>query len=183
MRIHKNNRLASSPHYASILHSYNELFREKGKVNGKKFLREVIQPLIPDYGYDSWKEFLRKFKTEAGLAAVNYGVEITHTPLIKPAIPNKLAPNEERKLLANLKSADVATREGIARALNIGYDALLEIIENPNLSNPLDRADLLFKAMKAQDSRVIAAAKVNKERRETQKFNRMFDAASYSDAD
>mgnify|MGYP001574176003 CR=1 FL=1 len=176
MRIHKNNQLAQSSSYASILNAYNELFRTNGKVNGKEFWRETIIPILPNYSYDAWKNFLKRFKTEAGLAAAS-------VVYVQNQVPSVMAPDMERKVLANLKSADLATREGIARALNIGYEALQEIIENPNLSNPLDRADLLFKAMKAQDSRVIAAAKVNKERRETQKFNRMFDAASYSDAD
>ena len=62
-------------------------------------------------------------------------------------------------------------------------DALEEISSNPQLLTPLQRSELLMKAMKAQDSRVIAAAKANKERREIIKFNRAFDGATFADSD
>ena len=78
-------------------------------------------------------------------------------------------------------SNEIAIKLGIQRALNIGAGALEEIFRNPQLMTTKDAVDLLFKAMKSQDSRIGAVAKIRKDNREQTAFQKAFDKASYSD--
>src|SRR3990167_1372064 len=133
MRTISTNRLTQSTHYPVILKTYNEQFAKDGKVNGKKFFREVIQPLIPEYKYDSWTKFLRTYKTQAGLMAET--AEIIRNRNLHPT-----SQQEQDVIVQNLVTADIATKRGIAAALNIGMDALEEISSNPQLLTPLQRS-------------------------------------------
>lgn len=150
---------------------YNQLLARDGKINKTKFFREYVQPRIPNYTRQAFNQFLKRFETNAQIAV---GM-LTH--------PNATPAEEENKTIVILKDAAVATREGIARALNIGTDALQEIIEHPELLSPKDRAQLLFLAMKAQDSRIGATAKVRADVREQVKFNKTFSRAAFVGAD
>ena len=47
--------------------------------------------------------------------------------------------------------------------------------------SPKDRADLLFKAMRAQDSRIFAVAAVKKDKREEKAFQKSFNDAAYQE--
>ena len=173
MKALSTNRLASSPHYARILHEYNELLATKGRVNNLKFYRENILPVIPTYSIPSWYQFLRRFKSTAGLISAQ----------VVNQAPNTLTAEEENKLQNTLLASDVATKLGIQRALNIGATSLERLMVNPELMTVKDAADLLFKAMKAQDSRIGAVAKIRRDRREETAFQKAFDRASYSDQD
>ena len=168
--VHSDNKITSSKHYAGILREYNDLFAKDGKVNKKKFFETIVKPRI-DIHIRTWYGFLRNFETEVGLA-----------------VPTNIHPDaqvgpEIRRAIIQLKGSDIATRDGIAKALNIGSETLQDLMDHPELLTTKDKIDLLFKAMKAQDSRVIAAAKANKERREIIKFNRAFDGATFADSD
>lgn len=170
-----SNRLVSSPHYGEILHLYNQEFRkamEAGKrMNNLQFFRDVVRPRMgEDYSQEAFYQFLRRFKTEAGL-------RIAHTN--KPLAIN---PNTEQEIIiANqqeLLSGDEATRRGIRSALNIGAEAFEQLINHPELLTPEKRAEIFFKAMKAQDSRMAAIGKIREDNRQQAKFEKAFNDAS-----
>ena len=177
-----NNRLITSKHYASIIAKYNELYAKQGKVNRSKFYRDFVQPLIPSVSRRSWLLHVSKFHLQAGLQAAHSLEILDQTKVIKEMKRDTRQDtnNQENILLLNLQSAEVATRQGIAGALNIGMEALNEILDHPESLSPKDRADLLFKAMKAQDSRIKAVAILSQEGREQAKFQKAFDDAAYT---
>lgn len=162
-----NNKLVHSPHYGTILREYNERFARDGKVNAKQFHEEVVSSLLPHYKLHTWYAFLKRFETSAGLIAAN-----AHQTA-PPADPTQ----EARTLLSN----NQATVIGIQSALNIGAARLKELLENPELMTAKEAADLFFKAMKAQDSRIHAVGKIREDNREQEKFDRAFDGATYAD--
>jgi len=164
-----NNRLVASPHYGNILREYNERHAKDGSVNEKKFYEEVVAALIPDYKIGAWYKFIHRFKTTAGLVVANVVANQQRVP----------AGPEEEKLSTALLSNESATQIGIKSALNLGAKALDDLINNPHLLSPKDRADILFKAMKAQDSRIHAIGKIREDNREEEKFNRAFSDANY----
>ena len=170
-RAYATNKIVQSPYYADILREYNRVLEEKGKVNKMKFFKEVVEPRVPNYGFRSWYSFLNKFETTAGLTAVNV--------VLTPQLPESISPQEEAALLAKLRDASSATRIGIAAALNVGADALADLIENPQLMTAKERAELLFKAMKAQDSRVSTIAAMKKDHREEVAFQKTFGNLAY----
>src|SRR3989344_6087260 len=96
MKALSTNRLASSSHYARILHEYNELLATKGRVNNLKFYREVILPAIPNYHLQSWYQFLRRFKSTAGLIAAQVVNQAPNTIRrdVKNKIQNTMLSNE-----------------------------------------------------------------------------------------
>ncbi|MFA6520435.1 MAG: hypothetical protein WCT44_02385 [Candidatus Paceibacterota bacterium] len=170
MKALATNRLASSPQYEKILHEYNQEFQKSGgKVNESRFYREVVLLALPNYHIQSWYQFLRRFKGTAGLISAH---------VVDQGARN-LSADEENKLQTNLLGNDVATRLGIQRALNIGSARLGEIMENPQLMTTKDAVELLFKAMKAQDSRIHAIGKIREDTREQGRFDRLFDEAAY----
>lgn len=163
------NILVNSPNYGSILAEYNRRFKEsQGKVNEKKFWSEIIVPLLPNYGLMNWYQFLRRWRNAAGLEAV------ARIPLLPQG-----EPNEEQKILL---SNEIATQTGINAALNIGNKALMDLVNDPRAMaklSPKDRADLLFKAMKSQDSRIHAIGKIKQDNRDEARFNRAFAQDGY----
>ena len=170
MKALSSNRIATSPHYGKILAEYNDQLAKNGRVNNKKFFELVVSPLVPDYSLQAWYQFVNKFRTTAGLVAANVGV----APRSDPAL-------EESKLENTMMTIQQATSLGIQRALNIGAARLKQIMENPELMTAKEAADLLFKGMKAQDSRIHAVGKIREDNREQEKFDRAFDAASYGE--
>ena len=169
-----SNRVVYSPHYGKILSEYNARLAasKKHKVNEKKFHEEVLQALIPNYSLAAWYQFVGRFKTTAGLVAQNAMILLGDKP-----IPGM----EEGKILDSLMSNEVATQVGIQRALNIGAKMLSKVNKSPELIPLKDAVELLFKAMKAQDSRIAALGKVRADNRETLKFERAFGQAAYEE--
>lgn len=169
MKTLATNKLATHPAYEKILHQYNEMYARDGKVNAKKFYEEVILPEIPSYCLQSWYKFLRRFKATAGLMTVQ---------VVKGG-PNSIKGCEEDNLQNNLLSNEVAVQIGIQRALNIAAERLQEILDNPERMTTKDAIELLFKAMKAQDSRVNAIGRIREDRRQDEIFQREFNKAAY----
>lgn len=167
------NRLTNSVYYAEILTEYNNRFARDGKVNDAKFYREIVKDRIPRYTLSAWQKFLKRFKTEAGLVAARAGVLVQAS--------GEVVSDQEQSLIANLKDSATATRLGIQKALNIGAEALDQLINHPELMSSKDRADLLFKAMKSQDSRIMATAKVRQDRREEVAFQNVFGDSAYQE--
>lgn len=166
---HKN-KLVNHPSYAKILHQYNERLGTDGKVNDKKFYEEVILKEIPDYHLQSWYQFLKRFKTEHGI------IEAQPTKNIAQS-----KQESEVNVATTMLSNKDATSKGIALALNIAVDRLQQIMENPQLMTPKEAIDLLFKAMKSQDSRIHAIGKVREDNREEEKLSRAFSDNAYGE--
>lgn len=170
----KTNRLVHHPAYPKILLQYNALLKNNGKVNDKKFYEEIVVKEIPGYHMQSWYQFLKRFKTSVGIVAADT------TPVApKPVAPGFTRTSMQEELSKTLMNNQVATSTGIQRALNIGSDRLQQIMDNPELMSAKDAIDLLFKAMKAQDSRIHAIGKVREDNREEEKLNRAFSDAAY----
>jgi len=174
------NRLVNSKHYGTILKEYNRQFAENnGKVNSRQFLKDFIAPLIPDYPEASWYKFLKRFKSAAGIEAARQVGKI----YTLPKLPTGNALEETRNLEVALLENARATTEGIQSALNIGAETLREIFngERISLMSDKDKIDLLFKAMRAQDSRINAIARIKQDSREEKKFQKAFDDAAFGE--
>lgn len=171
MRALKTNKLANNPAYPKILHQYNEWLVSDGKVNAKKFYEEVILPEIPDYHLQSWYKFIHRFKTKTKMVVAE----------VVDGGPNSIKKYAENNFQNNLLNNEQAVHAGIQCALNVGATALEQLIYNPETLSVKERIDLLFKAMKAQDSRVNTVAKVKKSNRENEKFEYALNEARYGD--
>lgn len=173
---YSTNRLANSPHYADILRMYNEQFAIKGKVNLRKFHRDVVLPLIPNYSYISLYQFVKRFASAAGLSiAVN-------KPLLERPTPEALAEQQEQ-FKKNLVTNAEAENEGINIALNLVLKKLKEIGDDPiNNSKQItlkDAVGFLTQIMKTRDSRINAIGKVKEDNRVQAKFEHAFGNAAY----
>lgn len=141
-------------------------------MNDKKFYEVYIAPIVSDWSYKSWAAFILKFRKTAGIAASFAVQAVTATA---PTIENKKL---ERAMMTN----EAATQLGINSALSIGAKALDELLKDPlklALLTPVARTELLFKAMKAQDSRIHAIGKLKEDGREQAKFDKTFGSAAY----
>lgn len=168
------SRIVREPAYQLVLELYNdEMVKTKGNVNNLKFYREVVALKMPKISQQSWYNFLKKFKSN---------VEIVRATAITQAEVNKAPVRAgEEPLAVTLLSNEEATQKGIKAALSIGASALQEIADNPDVLKAVPhekRIELLFKAMKAQDSRIHALGKVRDDQREQAKFERTFQDAS-----
>lgn len=169
MRVLSTNILATHPSYAKIITAYNELLVKNGKVNNLKFFREVILPEIPEYNVPSWYQFLRRFKTEAGIVTVKVNNIQIHS-----------SKSSENNLSTTMLSNAQAQTDAIASALNISASALKDIMENPEMLSAKDRAELFLKVMKAQDGRVKAIGGLRADNREQERFDRMMDSGAFA---
>lgn len=160
------NALVRSPFYDQIIGKFNEIVTKEGKVNKTKFFNEHVAQLIPGYSKDSFYYFLKKFQK-------------TSTSVLPGT--SALTPPNETRLMENLRDSAEATRLGIAAAINIGTDALEEILNNPQKASVLQRVELLFKAMNAQNNRINALATLRQEKREHAKFQKTFNEAAYAE--
>lgn len=169
MKALSTNILVNHPAYPKILDAYNTLWTTQGKVNDKKFYEEVILREIPTYKLQTWYSFLERFKTAYGISKA----EITENG---PASVDRMAETGVAKAILTVKEAET---RGIAAALNIASDRLEEILKDPTKMTAKDAIDLLFKAMKARDSRIHAIGKVREDNREEEKLNRAFSDSAY----
>ena len=147
-----------------------------GKVNRLKFYREVILPKIPDYDQNSWYGFLNRAYEKTGAS---------NLPLPVPDEQELTKTHQLGELQKNLVANEIATQEGVSHALNLGaafYKNLWQkYIDNPASITQFEERVLessLFKAMKAQDSRIHAIGKVREDGREQAKFERAFRSAA-----
>lgn len=173
------SRIASHPKYAVILHQYNEWLQRDGKVNSLKFFNEVIHPVFPEFHVQSWYLFVRKFKTSAGLIAAQ---ALGQGEAAAGTNADRELQTTARAMLTN----DQATQRGISTALNLGA-AFLEKLwkkynETPETLTDFERrclSDAMFKAMKAQDSRIHAIGKVREDNRQQARFDKAFEGAAF----
>lgn len=171
MKALPTNTLVNHPSYPKIISTYNELLKRDGKVNNRKFYREVVAPEIPDYAEQTWYSFLKKFKTNVGIVAAVIAERGGKTA-------GELASND---LTHTMLSNNEATINAINGILNLGASRIKEILENPQLMTAKEVMDLFLKAMKAQDSRIHAVGKIREDNREQERFDRAFDGANYGD--
>lgn len=173
LRQYTKSKFALHPQYPRILALYNDEFQKNnGNVNNLKFYRDVIKPVFPEFGMQSWYQFLARHRTVTGLI-------VAQALNTLPAISKGEA---EEQFSKNLLTSEMATQIGINTALNVGAIAFKEIIDDPDVLKkipPEKRAEFLFKAMKAQDSRIHALGKVREDSREQAKFERAFEGAAF----
>lgn len=167
------NRLTNSPAFQKILLQYNELLKKDGKVNDMQFWKDVVSKELPNYKVGAWYFFLKRFKTENGILPNE----------IKTFAEVAKGENEVENLTGETKtivlSNQDATAKGIAAALNMSSTRLSDLMNSPEKMTLKEAADLLFKAMKAQDSRIHAIGKIKEDSREEEKLDRIFNNADY----
>lgn len=164
--------IARHPQYAFIISKYRESFiANGGKVNEKLFWETYIRPVVANYGLTAWYQFIQKFRKQTGLIAAQVSAA------------NQVGPKtaEEGKLVTAMMTNEAATQLGINSALTLGAKALEALLSDSEAlakMSPKERADMLFKAMKAQDSRIHAIGKLKEDNREEKKFNRVFGSGA-----
>ena len=175
------NTLVNHPSYGKILHAYNLELQEKGKINNLDFYRRIILPEIPNYNKQSWYFFLQRYKIESGLLAVTTKADEAKSIVESNIKRSPEVMQTEGELVKTMIGNKEATAAGISKALNIANSRLSSILANPELMTAKEAVNLLFLAMKAQDSRIHAIGKVREDNREEEKLNRAFSDASYGD--
>lgn len=180
------NSLAISPHHDAIMEKYYELKRQHGNVNLVTFHNECVAPYVENFPYESFRRYIRRLEKIAAEKAQEVDSEEELPPEIAKDLPRDqqlvaVMPTKDdlEKLKENILNMSDATRESLAIALNIGLSTLTDIATGKVQMSAKDRVDLLFKAMKAQDSRVATAAKLRKDNREQAAFEREFGEAAY----
>ena len=170
-RIIKTNKIVSHACYPTIVAEYNEIQKRDGKVNNAKFFMENVAPRI---GIDraTWYRHIKSFTLAAELLAPKLPIA---------TVPRSELVAQENGLVRTLADSAQATQIGIQTALNIGSKALQELIDNPESMSREKRINILFKAMRAQDSRIFATAAVKKDRREEKAFQKTFNDAAYQE--
>ncbi len=171
MKALSTNKLVNHTAYPKILMQYNERLQKDGKVNAKKFYEDIVVKEIPSYSLQSWYFFLKRFKTEAGIVAV----EVVNA---SPGMVSD-ADEEEGKTQRTLMTNQEATTKLIMGMLNISADAARDILEHPEKLTYKERLEIGLKAMKAQDSRIHAVGKLREDNREQERFDRAFSDAQY----
>ena len=161
-----SNGIVTSPHHDDIMAKYNAELVKMGKVNKLAFYRDHVEPVLPDVKYEIFRRYIANLTRDVTLGQTSQVIPVTE---------------ETKRLVKQLKKADEATRVGIGLALNIGADALQEIIDDPSKLTPKERADFLLKAMKAQDSRINAMARVRQDKREQITFEHVLGEAAYAE--
>lgn len=170
--MNSRSALARHPKYSQIIQVYQGQFvAGAGRVNETKFYNEHIKPIVPGFGYKSWAAFILRFRKKSGMVA----------SLAVKAASAAPAVTAENNLEIAIMTNDAATQIGINAALTIGARALEELLKDPvalAAMSPAARSELMFKAMKAQDSRIHAIGKLKEDNREEQKFNKTFGGAA-----
>jgi hypothetical protein len=171
IKVKPTNRIVNSPAYPKILSQYNDILKNFGRVNNKKFYEDVIKKEIPSYALQSWYEFVKRFKTEKGLMEA--------CPVTVENLDNKI--DQENSLAVTILSNQEATAKLIQSTLNVSAEASKRLLEHPEELTDTDRKliEIGFKAMKAQDSRIHAIKSIREDGREAAKFDRAFDNAAY----
>ena len=171
------NKLMTSPYAYEILREYNARLQRDGKVNKLAFHREVILPKIPDYKQISWYCFLRRAYDKIGSP---------NLPVPLPDGQQLDAVHGAGEMVKTLQSNELATREGISHALNLGAAFYAELWTkyktDPESLTDFEKkifSDSMFKAMKAQDSRIHALGKVRQDNRDQARFERAFGESVY----
>ena len=144
-----------------------------GTAHANQFYEDVVFKHCPDTKRKTWLNLAIKlkksFEAKRELIAINQDTELLSVDGKSNAANN---PN------AMVKS-ELATLAGVKTALNIGYEALRQIRANPSILPIKDRAELLFRAMAAQNERIKALATMKQEEREEKKFQKSFAEAAY----
>jgi hypothetical protein len=165
--------IIESPHAQEIIEKYKALNMLPG-FNLSQFYRDNVGPMIPGYSYESFRQFVKKLRRELGLPDVK---------MVSQSAAAILLPEEDKNRGREivLMKGDEATRRGIELALNIGAKALAKIASGESNLSEKDQTDLMFKAMKAQDSRIVSMAKVRQDKRSQIAFEHVFGDAAYAE--
>ncbi len=161
-----HNALAKSPHYDDVMREYGRQMNDAGQVPLAEFFKKHVAPIVPEMRYESFRVFIRKFEMDS-LRDGNKD--------FMPLTPSATG------VMKKLMKGDEATRKGIELMLNIGASALEEIAAHPEKLTPKERVQLLPIAMRAQDSRINAMARVRQDKRDQLAFEHVFGDAAYSE--
>lgn len=157
----KLSRIEISPKYPAIMEKYESV---GVFMTMREFYDEYVSKIDYNITITMWYRFMNKY---------NRKIQIKTDELVKRAADKKVTETqlEESSVKKLLAIADVT---------------LDHVIKNPELLNsvPLaDRMSWLFSSMKARDSRMIAVAKIQAEKRKTNVFEDMLKAAQYGAID
>lgn len=164
---------------------------EKEVVNGSNdisnFYKETVTKLIPGYSRGAFYKMVNRYGGR-GLRPISFirdasgaitAFELTEAkPGDADLSPSITAPASSGPVFDPARS----TSRGIEAALAIGTRALEEMLTDTDAlakMTPKDRAELLFKAMRAQDARVNVAINARREVRAHKAFQHAFDEAAY----
>jgi hypothetical protein len=159
----KKNRsmVKKSPSFDAIIEKYNLLGRQMTVV---QFFNDYVKQLDPNISYDMWYRYH---------AYLRQRIEIRSEELTQ-------------KVTDNLATENAMENSSMRKILAISDLTLDKVIEKPDLleSVPLEqRIQWLFSAMKARDSRMVAVAKLQQEKRKTSMYEDMLQGAQYGAID
>lgn len=177
---HVNPPIVRHAAYPQIVAEYNKIIERDGKVITLRFYLEFVQPR--GIGKSAWYNFVKKYATKNGLPFENISAvpQIVKIPDgVTPAAPLTGETVSDVSIVERV-DAPTAIQRGIATALNIGLDSLQRIMSGKAVLSEKEKSELLFKAMKAQDSRINAVARMRKDRRDEVAFDKVFGEAAYS---
>lgn len=169
-RQHFSNALVKSEYHDTIMGAFYEQKKANGKVALVDFHAEHVLPLLPDFKYESFRKYIQKLE-DTGLQPMVTGPDGSIVP----------ASDTVYRLQNLIKKSSQSTREGIALALGIGLETLEGVASGTVLMSAKERAELLFKAMKAQDSRIAATRMIRQDNREQVAFESVFSDAAYQE--
>lgn len=170
-----SNAFTQSPLHNSIMERYHTLAMQ-GEVSLVDFHAENIAPVLPEYKYESFRTYIRKL--EEDMKAMSIGLPNGASNKLGAPLPESVAIQRLKDLVV---SSSRSTREGIALALGIGLETLQKIALGQIEMSAKERAELLFKAMKAQDSRIAATRMIRQDNREQAVFESVFSEAAYQE--
>jgi len=147
----------NSEAFGAIMDKFNLLGQSMAV---RAFYREYVKPLDPNITYRMWDHYVRRLRKHVTLRSEEITNKVADTLISENTLEN----SSLRKILA---ISDLSLDNIIADP------ALLEVV-------PIEkRIDWLFSAMKARDSRMIAVAKIQGEKRKTSMYEDMIQAAQY----
>lgn len=159
----KKNRsmVKKSPSFEPIMEKYNLLGQQMTVV---QFYNDYVRALDPNISYDMWYRYHTYLRQR---------IEIKSEELTK-------------KVTDNLATENSMENSAVRKLIAISDLTLDKVIEKPELleSVPLEqRIQWLFSAMKARDSRMVAVAKLQQEKRKTSMYEDMLQGAQYGAID
>lgn len=140
-----------------ILDKYNKFGKD---LQDTKFFRMFVSEINPKITWDMWYAFIRVFR---------YNIVVKRDKIIEAAEDNAV-------------TMDLLEERSLKNLLSITNATIDSIINDPGVLNEMPvgkRLDVLFKAMKARDSRVQALVKKRADEREQTAYDELMQDAQY----
>lgn len=172
--------IVSHPNFVALVTEYNDAFRSPD-FKTARFHRDRVQQLIPGYDRTSFYNLVRNYSGLNGFVPVSDERGVIVNLQRNENLPTTKW-HEERIPTNEGQAAAAITRRGIDAALKAGADALERIAEENNILPPEKKADLMFKAMRAQNARMNVTLAMRREARADVSFQRAFSDAAFLEA-